>query len=47
MARIDKVCAGNFENKLAMLERFVAAAKVLDDMEKRGVLTKVAKALAV
>ena len=46
MARIDKVVAKDFEQKLSQLERFVAAMATLDELKRNGRLDDVVAAFA-
>lgn len=46
MARIDKVVAKDFEQKLSQLERFAAAMSALDDLKRSGRLDDVVSAFA-
>ncbi len=46
MARIDKVLVRDFEAKLLLLERFVAASKEMAELEKSGILAKISSSLA-
>lgn len=44
MARIDKVVARDFEQKLSQLERFTAAMTTLDDLKRNGRLDAIVEA---
>ena len=46
MARIDKVVAKDFEQKLSQLERFAAAMAALDELKRSGRLDDVVAAFA-
>jgi len=45
MARIDKLVVHEFERKLELLERFVAATKTLSDLHDKGYLSKISEAI--
>lgn len=45
MARIDKLVVHEFERKLELLERFVAATKTLSELHDKGYLSKISEAI--